>query len=111
MFDDRDDLWADNVQVPSEFWKIVIWNGANEPRAVGLLANQSDLFVENRVNLRRPDEDQRAEARQFQVAIGRLAESTKLNLSDFFPIDTFKKGLPGAGEAVMRIPKWVDVAL
>lgn len=111
VFDDRDDLWADNVQVPSEFWKIVIWNGANGPRAVGLLANQSDLFGENRVNLRRPDEDQRVEVRQFQVAISQLAKSTKLNLSDFFPIDTFKKGLPGAGEAAVRITKWVDVAL
>lgn len=111
VFDDRDDLWADNVQVPSDFWKIVIWNGAKGPRAVGLLANQSDLFDENRVNLRRPDENQRVEVRQFQVAIRQLAKATKLNLSDFFPIDTFKKGLPGAGEAVTRITKWVDVAL
>lgn len=111
VFNDRDDLWADNVQIPSEFWKIVIWNGAKGPRAVGLLANQSDLFGENRVNLRRPDEDQRVEVRQFQVAISQLAKLTKLNLSDFYSIDTFKKGLPGAGEAVTRITKWVDVAL
>lgn len=111
VLNDRDDLWADNVQIPSEFWKIVIWNGANGPRAVGLLANQSDLFGEDRVFLRRPDEDQRIEVRQFHVAISQLAKLTKLNLSDFVPIDTFKKGLPGAGEAVARIIKWADITL
>ena len=99
VLDDRDDPWADNVQVPAQFWKIVIWNGASGPRAVGILANQSDLLGEDRVGLRRPDEDKQVEVRQFHVAIGTIAKLTRLDLSDFLPIDTFKNGLPGAGEA------------
>lgn len=111
VLDDRDDHWADDVQVPSQFWKIVIWNGANGPRAVGLLANQSDLFGEDRAGLRRPDDDQEVEVRQFHVAIRQITKLTKLDLSDLEKIDTFKGGLPGAGEAVARITKWSDVSL
>lgn len=111
VLDDRDDLWADDVQVPSQFWKIVIWNGANGPRAVGMLASQVELFDEDRVSLKRPDEDQPVEVRQFHVPIGRIARLTRLNFDDFLAVDTFRKGLPGAGEAAVRITKWGDVAL
>jgi endonuclease G len=109
VLDDRDDPWAGDVQVPAQFWKIVIWNGANGPRAVGMLANQSDLFDEDRINLRRPDEDKSVEVRQFHVPLSRLAKLTKLDLSDLLAIDTFKQGLPGAGEAAVRITKWADM--
>lgn len=108
VLDDRDDPWAGDVQVPAQFWKIVIWNGANGPRAVGMLANQSDLFGEDRVSLPRPSEGQPVEVRQFQAPISRIAKLTKLNLDELLPIDTFRKGLPGAGEAVARITKWAD---
>lgn len=73
-----------------------------------MLANQSDLFGEDRVSLPRPSEGQPVEVRQFQAPISRIAKLTKLNLGDLLPIDTFRKGLPGAGEAVARITKWGD---
>lgn len=111
VLNDRDDLWADSVQVPSHFWKIVIWNGAHGPRAVGMLANQSDLFDEDRTYLPRPNEDQPVEVRQFHVPISRIAKLTKLDLDDFQAIDTFPQGMPGAGEAVARITKWADITL
>ena len=111
VLDDRDDPWAGDVQVPAQFWKIVLWNGANGPRAVGMLANQSDLFDEDRVSLRRPSGDQPVEVRQFHVPISIIAKLTKLDLNDFLPIDTFKNGLPSAGEAVARITKWANVKL
>lgn len=108
---DRDDPWAGGVQVPAQFWKIVIWNGAKGKRAVGMLANQSDLFDEDRAFVPRPDEDRSVEVRQFHVAIRQIAAVTKLDLSDIEKFDTFAKGLPGAGEAVSRITKWSDIAL
>ncbi len=44
VFDDVNDMWADDVQVPSAFWKVVVWKGAGGLKAVALLADQSALF-------------------------------------------------------------------
>lgn len=109
VLDDRDDPWADHVQVPAQFWKIVIWNGANGPRAVGMLANQSDLFGEDRTFIRRPEETQPVDVRQFHTPISQIAKLTRLELGDLRGIDTFNRGLPRAGEAAVRITKWSDL--
>lgn len=76
-----------------------------------MLANQSDLFDEDRTYPPRSNEDQPVEVRQFHVPIGRIAKLTKLDLGDFKAIDTFPQGLPGAGETLARITKWADIAL
>jgi endonuclease G, mitochondrial len=107
----RDDTWAGDVQVPAAFWKIVLWNGANGKRAVGMLAYQSDLLHEDRVSLGPPRDDQPIEVRQYHTPLSEIAKLTNVDLSDFLAIDTAGKGLPGAGEAAMRITKWSDVTL
>jgi len=111
VLNDRDDLWGDDVQIPSQFWKIALWNGVNGPRAVGMLANQVELFNEDRRNFPRPDDDEPVEIQQFHVSIENIERLTKLDLSDFRPIDTKPRGLPGAGEALSRLKRWSDIQL
>jgi endonuclease G len=110
VFDDQD-LWADDVQIPSQFWKIVVWNGAAGLRAVGLMGKQSDLFDEDRGYIRRPDENQTVEVSEFHVSLPVIAKHTGLDLSDLSPYDTRAQGLPQGGEAVSRITKWTDIKL
>ena len=40
IFNDGIDHWADDVQIPSSFWKIVVWKGHDKLKAVGLVADQ-----------------------------------------------------------------------
>jgi endonuclease G len=40
IFDDKIDLWADDVQIPSSFFKIVVWRGTAGAKAVGLVVDQ-----------------------------------------------------------------------
>jgi endonuclease G len=34
------DKYADDVQIPSSFWKLVVWKGADKLKAVGLVVDQ-----------------------------------------------------------------------
>lgn len=43
------DLWMDNqVQIPSSFWKIVVWKSAQDLKAVGMVVDQLPLLSETR---------------------------------------------------------------
>ena len=46
IFNSHIDRWADNVQIPSSFWKIVVWKGADKLKAVGLVVDQLPLLDE-----------------------------------------------------------------
>jgi endonuclease G len=54
IFNSQIDLWADNVQIPSSFWKIVVWKGADKLKAVGLVVDQLPLLGESRKSLGQP---------------------------------------------------------
>lgn len=109
VLNDDDDLWADDVQIPVQFWKVIAWNGPNGPRAVAMLVNQEDLLAEDRTYIPRPDEEAPVEVRQYQVGLPALAELVQLDFSGLEDHDTLGGALPGAGEAVNRITKWGDL--
>lgn len=44
IFDDDVDYWADDVQLPSMFFKIVVWPGAQGLKSVGMIVTQSTLY-------------------------------------------------------------------
>lgn len=112
VLSDSDDLWADDeVQIPAQFWKVVIWNGANGLRAVGMLVSQEELLSEDRTFIARPDEQTPIQVGQFHVGLKRIAKLAKIDLSDIEQYDTIEKGLPNAGEAVKPIRKLSDITL
>lgn len=56
LFDEKIDRWADDVQIPSSFWKVVVSEGATKLKAVGLVVDQLALLDETRASLRRPED-------------------------------------------------------
>jgi endonuclease G, mitochondrial len=106
-----DDPWAGDLQIPAQFWKVVIWNGPNGLRAVGLVVNQESLLAEDRTFIARPDEEAPVQVAQFHVGLKRIARLAKLDLTDFEQYDTIDRGLPNAGEAMKPIRSMSDIAL
>ena len=55
LYDDSIDWWIDNqIQIPSSYWKIVVWRVAKGLKSVGLVVHQLPLLNEERRSLSRP---------------------------------------------------------
>ena len=48
IYDDKIDHWSDDVQIPSSFFKVIVWKGAAGLKAVGLVVDQLALLSERR---------------------------------------------------------------
>lgn len=109
---DSDDLWADDVQIPSAFWKIVIWKGKKGLKAVGMIADQTKLFsLERRPGGAPPPPETPVEVGQYRVSIASLTSKTGLDFSAIESIDTSKQDLPTVGEHLRLVTKWNDIPL
>ena len=82
IFDDTIDRWADDVQIPSSFFKVVVWRGKNKLKAVGLVVDQGALLDESRVNLGQPTAPAHVNVKQWRVAIRSIEERTGLDFGD-----------------------------
>lgn len=82
IFDDTIDRWADDVQIPSSFFKIVIWMGKDKLKAVGLVVDQGPLLDEPRVNLGEPTSPSFVDIKQWRVAIKTIEKRTGLDFGD-----------------------------
>lgn len=82
IFDDTIDRYADNVQIPSSYFKVVVWMGKDKFKAVGLVVDQGALLDEARTNLGEPTSPSSVDVKQWRVAINAIEKRTSLNFGD-----------------------------
>ncbi|MEO1594417.1 MAG: DNA/RNA non-specific endonuclease [Pseudomonadota bacterium] len=105
-----DPIFADDVRIPTAFWKLVVWRSGNEHKAVALIASQSALLDEFRGFGGGSDDDVSVE--EFRVSTRDLEDRTGLDFSQFHAFDTIAAGgAPRVGEAVRRLRAWRDIEL
>lgn len=93
IFDDTIDRWADDVQIPSSFFKVVVWKAAAGLKAVGLVVDQHQLLDEERHYLGQPKDVASVNVRQWCVKITQIEKRTGLNFGDAIrAADTFSPG-------------------
>ncbi|MGY4829111.1 DNA/RNA non-specific endonuclease [Sphaerotilaceae bacterium SBD11-9] len=97
IFDDTIDRWADDVQVPSSFFKVVVWRGRQELKAVGIVVDQGALLDEPRVSLGQPRDLPRVNVKQWLVTIASIEKRTGLDFGQSVrDADTYKPGAQAA---------------
>jgi endonuclease G, mitochondrial len=114
IFDDKVDLWSDDVQIPSSFFKIVVWKGADGPRAVGLVVDQKPLLSIPRKGGGGPPADlPKVDVNHWRVAIPQIEERTGVDFGDDVRnADTIGAAQqPQVGEAAVPIRSFNDIKL
>jgi endonuclease G, mitochondrial len=104
IFDDKIDNWAGDLQIPSSFFKIIVWKGAQGLKAVGLVVDQLPLLSEQRKNLGQPKDGPPVDVSQWRVAISQIEKRTGLNFGDDIrDADTITSGAqPAVGSEAAR---------
>lgn len=88
IFKDDDPVFK-GIQVPMDFYKIVLWltnNGNLKATAFQL----SQVKLVSDVDFEQLDLDQNTEFKEYQCSIASLQEKTKIDFSAFFQFDTFQ---------------------
>ncbi|KAF1042133.1 MAG: hypothetical protein GAK35_02876 [Herbaspirillum frisingense] len=113
VFNDQVDLWADDVQIPSAFFKIVVWKGKAGLKSVGLLADQSKLLSEARHSLGAPQDLPSVDVNHWRVDIASLEKMTGLDFgAKVRSADTIKSGdQPQVGEARVLVTGFDQIKL
>ncbi|MGH9946833.1 MAG: DNA/RNA non-specific endonuclease [Pyrinomonadaceae bacterium] len=88
IFDD-DDRFFRGIQIPMEFWKIVLWFNENkELQATAFKLSQATLV--GNIDWEKLGFDTDAEFEEYQCSIASLGKLTDIDFSDIEPFDTFK---------------------
>lgn len=113
IFDDKIDLWADDVQIPSSFFKIGVGKGPAGPRAVGLVADQSKLLSEPRRSLGAPQALASVDVNQWRVPIGKIEAQTGLDFGEMVRgADTIADDeQPRVGEGLVLVRSFESIRL
>lgn len=113
IFDDKIDLWADDVQIPSSFFKVVVWKGQAGPRAVGLVADQSKLLSEPRRSLGTPQALASVDVNQWRVPIEKIEAQSGLDFGALVRgADTIASpGQPRVGEGLVLVRSFESIQL
>ena len=100
LFDSQIDLWSDDVQIPSSFFKVVVWKGANGLKAVGLIVDQLSLLSEARKSLGPPRDLPSVNVSQWRVSIPQIEKRSGLDFGKTIrDADTINaSGQPRVGE-------------
>ncbi len=111
IFSDAIDLYADDVQIPSSFFKIILWNSDAGLKSVGLVVDQLQLLSEPRINLGEPRQVESVHVNQWRVAIPTIEKRSGLDFgADVRDADTIAaRGQPRVGEAAVRINSLSDI--
>ena len=89
IFDDDNDRFFRSVQIPMQFFKVILWfNASKELQATAFKLSQENLV--DGIDFEKLDFDTNAEFKEFQVSLSNLEKLTGLDLSDIKPFDTFK---------------------
>lgn len=92
IFQDEVDHWADDIQIPSSFFKVIIWRSASGPRAVGLVVDQLKLLDETRKGLGEPKDVPSVNVNQWRASIAKIEERTGLDFGkEVRDADTIKR--------------------
>ena len=117
IYNDAIDLWMDNqVQIPSSFWKVVVWKGAQGLKAVGMVVDQLPLLSETRSYMGQPKDVKFVDVAQWRVAIADIGKRTGLLFSGgIIQADTLgqsRQPQPGAeADSALRINRFEDILL
>lgn len=99
LYDAPQPLYADEVEIPNAFWKIVVWKGKGGLKAVALIVDQSDLLPIRRQGGAPADENARVDVTHFRTTVADVAKRAILNLDELAAFDTAAGELPKVGEA------------
>lgn len=110
IFSDAIDHMADDVQIPSSFFKVVVWMSKTGLRSVGLVVDQLALLDEERSNLGKP-RDVPIDVKQWRVPIQTIEKRTGLSFGDRVrDADTISQPeQPKVGEAQILIRAMSDL--
>jgi endonuclease G len=112
IFDDAIDLWSDDVQIPSSYFKVIVWKSKDgKLKSVGLVVDQLALMSEQRKNLGQPRAPASVAVTQWRVGIASIEKRTGLSFGDKVrDADTISaNGQPVVGEAVIPIKSMEDL--
>jgi endonuclease G, mitochondrial len=82
IFDDSIDLWADDIQIPSSFFKVIVWKSASGLKSVGLIVDQLPLMSEPRRALGSPTALPNVDVSHWRVGIKTIEKKTGLDFGD-----------------------------
>lgn len=104
-------MTADGIQIPSSFFKVIVWKGDDGLKAVGLVVDQGPLLSESRKSLGQPKELASVNVTQWRVAIPTIESRTGLSFGDDITrADTIKdKDQPVVGEAIIAVTSKQDL--
>ncbi|MFS8113428.1 DNA/RNA non-specific endonuclease [Rhizobium jaguaris] len=111
LYDAPQPLYADEVEVPNAFWKIVVWKGKGGLKAVALVADQSELLSipRDKGGAGKPDDKKPVQISQFRSTIAEVARRSGLDLHVLVPYDTAAGDLPHVGEANIRLTAFSQI--
>lgn len=107
LYDDSIDWWIDNqIQIPSSYWKVVVWRGDQALRSVGLVVDRLPLLNEERRSLGQPQDTPFFDVSTWRVAVADIGTRTGLKFdADVVAADTMGQAVqprPGS-EAARRV--------
>ncbi len=79
IFNDAIDLWADDVQIPSSFFKVIAWKSSAGLKSVGLIVDQLALLSESRAALMPPAQLASVNVSNWRVSIKTIEAKTGLD--------------------------------
>lgn len=79
LFDDAIDRMAGDTQIPSSFFKIVVWKSGDGLRAVGMVVDQGALLDEARHGLAQPQSVNFINVNHWRVAIAAIEQRAELD--------------------------------
>ncbi|RXK58556.1 hypothetical protein ESA94_18160 [Lacibacter luteus] len=90
IFNDQRDPVFRGIQVPMEFYKIIVWyNDRKELKATAFRLSQSDLVDD--IDFEAIDIDDNLTFKEYQCSIQSLERDTKLDFSQLHQYDTYRK--------------------
>lgn len=111
IFNNQIDLWADEFQIPSSYFKIIVWKGRAGLKSVGLVVDQLPLMGEERRNLGQPRDLPAVNVAQWRVPIKSIESRTGLEfIGALRDADTIRdEEQPGVGEALIAVRSLDDL--
>ena len=111
IFNTQIDLSAGPVQIPSSFFKVIVWKGKSGLKSVGLVVDQLALLSETRKSLGQPKDLPSVNVTHWRVSIATIEQRTGLSFGKAVnDADTIKSSAqPVVGEAIIVIKSFEDL--
>jgi endonuclease G len=110
IFNSQIDMLADDVQIPSSFFKVIVWKGKDGLKAVGLIVDQLALLSETRKKMGTPHSLPSVNVSQWRVPISSIEKKTGLSFGlAVNNADTIGANQPTVGEALIAVTSFDDL--